>query len=279
VGTATEELQRGDRVGPYVIESLLGEGGMGLVYHARDEAGREVALKLIRAKLARDERFRRRFEREAQAASQLVHDHVVSITAQGEHEGIPYIAQQFIGGGSLADLIEELGTLPLERTVRVCADAADGLEAVHAIGVIHRDVKPANIMLDEQGNAYINDFGLAKHQDASVLTKPGQAVGSLDYMAPEQIRGEDVGPPTDVYALGCVVYECLTGAPPFAARKGMQVLWAHLQDPPPDPAGVSDDIGEELSWTIRKALEKEPGERPPTPLAYARMLQVAADPR
>src|SRR4029079_1702232 len=149
-------------------------------------------------------------------------------------------------------------------------------EAVHAIGVYHRDVKPGNIMLDLEGNAYINDFGLAKQRDASVLTKPGQAVGSIDYMAPEQIRGEEIGPPTDVYALGCVVVECLTGSPPFADRKGMQVLWAHLQDEPPDPAAARDDISEELSWAIRKALEKETGARPPTPLAYARMLKVAA---
>ena len=249
---------------------------MGLVYRARDGDGNEVALKLIRSNLLSDDSFRRRFEREARAASELRHPNVVAISDQGEHEGIPYIVQEFIAGGSLDGLLEERGQLSVAEAVRICADAAAGLEAVHALEITHRDIKPANIMLDAEGVAHINDFGLAKKRDASVLTRPGQAVGSLDYMAPEQIRGEEIGPATDVYSLGCVIYECLTGSPPFSDRKGMQVLWGHLQDPPPNPTALRSDIVDEVSWTVLKALEKDPRNRPPTPVVYARMLQVAA---
>ncbi len=249
---------------------------MGLVYRARDGGGGEFALKLIRSNLLSDERFRRRFEREARAASQLRHPNVVAISDQGEHGGVPYIVQEFISGGSLDDVLEERGQLSVPETVRICADAAAGLEAVHALEITHRDIKPGNIMLDAEGVAHINDFGLAKQRDASVLTRPGQAVGSLDYMAPEQIRGEEIGPATDVYSLGCVVHECLTGSPPFGDRKGMQALWAHLQDPPPNPAATRSDLGDELSWTMLKALEKDPANRPQTPVIYARMLRVAA---
>ncbi len=274
MSTVSEQLSSGDLVGPYRIEGLLGEGGMGLVYRARDADGNEVALKLIRSKLASDDRFRRRFQREAVSASRVEHKNVVPILGQGEHDGIPYLAQRFISGGTLGDRLVG-GALPVDQTIRVLKHTASGLEAVHSMGVIHRDVKPANILIDEAGTAYITDFGLAKQHDASVLTMPGQAVGSLDYMAPEQIRGEDVQATTDVYALGCVAIECLTGTPPFGDRKGMQVLWAHLQDEPPDPARTHPDVSEELSWAVRKALEKEPGARPPTPVAYARMMQAA----
>lgn len=277
----TEELKPGQRVGPYTVEVLLGEGGMGLVYKAADDEGDLVALKLIRPKLAADERFRRRFQREANAAGRVDDRHVVPIVGTGEQDGIPWIAQRFIPGGSLADRLGADGTLEIGFTVGVCLDVAAGLQAVHRVEVLHRDIKPANIMLDLDGNAYITDFGLAKQRDASVLTQQGQAVGSIDYMAPEQIRGEEesIGPASDVYALGCVVVECLTGSPPFGDRKGMQVLWAHLQDEPPDPAASRDDVTEELSWAIRKALEKDPKLRPSTPVAYARMLKVAADDR
>jgi serine/threonine-protein kinase len=279
MSNGSDQLRAGDKVGPYRIEGLLGEGGMGLVYRARDGEGNEVALKMIRAKLASDERFRKRFQREAVAASRVEHRNIVPILGQGDHEGIPYLAQRYIAGGTLADRLGGGAAMPVEEVVRVLDHAAAGLEAVHAEGVVHRDVKPANIMLDETGTAYITDFGLAKQSDASVLTMPGQAVGSLDYMAPEQIRGEEVNACTDVYALGCVAVECLTGNPPFGDRKGMQVLWAHLQDAPPDPAQTNAEVSEELSWAVLKALEKDPSERPPTPLAYSRMMKAAVGSR
>src|SRR5919206_3151215 len=158
----------------------------------------------------------------------------------------------------------------------VCTQVAEGLDAMHAEGLIHRDVKPGNILLDETGKAYITDFGLMKDREASVLTRPGQALGSMDYMAPEQIRGEEVTAQSDVYALGCVMIECLTGKPPFADRQGMRILWAHLQEEPPDPCTGRTDLPSDVGWAVTRALEKEPEKRPPTATAYAHMVRVAA---
>jgi len=269
-------LDAGDMVGPYRIECRLGEGGMGLVFKALGPDGKQVALKLVRGEFADNEVFRKRFDREARAAQRVDHPHVVPVLDTGEFEGIPYMAQEFIRGGSLQEKIERQRRLPLEEAVLLCLQIAKGLDALHAINLVHRDLKPANILLDESETAYITDFGLAKDRDASVLTKPGSSVGSLDYMAPEQIRGQEVTPVTDVYSLGCVMHECLCGEPPFADRRGMQVLWAHLQDEPPDPCAKRDDVSKDVGWAVTRALEKEPERRPPSATAYARMVQVAA---
>jgi serine/threonine-protein kinase len=160
--------------------------------------------------------------------------------------------------------------------VRICTAVASGLDALHLQGLIHRDVKPGNILLDDDGTPFIADFGLAKDRDASVLTKAGTAIGSMDYMAPEQIRGEEVSAQTDVYALGCVMFECLSGKPPFADRQGMRILWAHLQEDPPDPSAGRDDVPPDVGWAITRALAKEPEKRPPTATAYAHMVRIAA---
>src|SRR5215218_7594036 len=272
----TAELVKGAVVGPYTVEALLGVGGMGRVYEAVGPSGEHVALKVVKRDLARDTVFRRRFEREAAIAQRINHRHVVPVLDRGEHDGIPYLAQRFIRGGSLAERIEREGTLDVETAVKICLWVASGLDAVHAHGLVHRDVKPGNIILDEQGVAYITDFGLAKDSQASVLTRPGQALGSIDYMAPEQIRGEEVTAATDVYALGCVLSECLSGAPPFADRQGMRVLWAHLQDQPADPCAKRTDAPPELGPAILSALAKDPAERPPTATAYAQAIRAAA---
>ena len=273
---ATSELVKGAVVGPYKIESLLGVGGMGRVYEAIGPDGEHVALKVVKRDLARDTVFRRRFAREAGIAQRVEHRHVVPVVDQGEHDGIPYLAQRFIRGGSLAETLEREGHLEIETAVRICLWVASGLDAVHAAGLIHRDVKPGNILLDEEGVAYITDFGLAKDSQGTVLTRPGQALGSLDYMAPEQIRSDPVTGAADVYALGCVMCELLTGKPPFADRQGMRVLWAHLQDEPPDPSEIRADLSADLCRTIKMALAKDPAERPPTATAYARMVQISS---
>jgi serine/threonine protein kinase len=270
------DLRPGDAVGPYVVQSPLGEGGMARVYLAIGPDGEEVALKLVRAELAAENMFRKRFAREVQTAIRIDHPHVVPVLESGEHEGVPYMAQPLIRGGSLLDTLEAEGQLELEVAVTLCLEVAKGVGALHEHGLIHRDLKPANILLDEQGHAFVADFGLAKDPQASLLTKPGQAVGSLDYMAPEQIRGELVTRSADVYSLGCVMFACLAGQPPFAHLQGMQILWAHLQEDPPDPCAGRADLPKGLTWAVNSALEKDPASRPETATAYARMVQVAA---
>jgi serine/threonine protein kinase len=275
VADSSESLPVGGSVGPYKIESVLGQGGMGHVYRARGPEG-EVALKLIKRDLAADHTFRRRFDREGRIAQQIVHPNVVPVLATGEHEGVPYMAQRFVGNGSLAARIKRDGAIELATTVELGEQVASGLDALHASGLIHRDVKPGNILLDQAGTAYITDFGLAKDTEGTVLTKPGQALGSVDYMAPEQVRGETVGPAADVYALGCVLWECLTGAAPFADRQGMRVLWAHLQDQPESPCAKRGDIPPPVGEAVLRALAKEPGERPRAASEYARLVRAAA---
>ena len=158
--------------------------------------------------------------------------------------------------------------------MRICTQIADGLEALWAAGMVHRDIKPGNILLDSEENAYITDFGLVKDHRGTALTRPGQALGSMDYMAPEQIRGEDVTAATDIYALGCVMFECIEGRPPFADHAGMQVLWAHLREEPADPTRA--DIPLEFTQALKVALRKQPSERPTTIVEYARSLAQAA---
>jgi serine/threonine-protein kinase len=271
-----QEPKQGDAVGRWRLHDQLGEGGMGRVFRAVDADGNQAAVKIVKAELARDQTFRRRFDREARIAQRVEHPHVVPVIETGEVDGLPYLTQVFIAGGSLEERIQRDGKLPLADSVRICTAVASGLDALHTEGLIHRDVKPANILLDEAGTPFITDFGLAKDRDASVLTAAGQALGSMDYMAPEQIRGEEVTAQTDVYGLGCVLYECLAGQPPFADRQGMRILWAHLQEEPPPLPADRDDVPDDVSWALTRALQKEPENRPPTATAYASMVRIAA---
>jgi len=266
----------GSQIGEYSVDDLLGEGGMGKVYTATGPDGGRVALKLVKDDYARDETFRRRFYREARIAQTVKHPNVVPVLETGEVDGLPYMAQRFIDGMSLDDKLKRDGPLDVQTAVQICTDVAAGLEALWAAGMVHRDVKPANILLDESGRGYITDFGLAKDTQGSLLTLPGQALGSMDYMAPEQIRGEQVSAATDIYALGCVMYECMCGRPPFAEVQGMRILWAHLQDPPPDPRGTRPEMSDEFVRTLLTALEKDAANRPQTAGEYARMLAAAA---
>jgi serine/threonine-protein kinase len=266
----------GTKVGDYDIVSVLGVGGMGKVYAANAPDGSRVALKLVKEDFARDETFRRRFSREVRIAQSVQHPNVVGVTDAGEHDGLPYLTEVFIDGGSLEDKIKREGRLDIPTMVKLADEVAAGLEALWAAGMVHRDVKPGNILLDQEGVAHLTDFGLAKDSQGSLLTLPGQALGSMDYMAPEQIRGEQVTAATDIYALGCVMWECLQGKPPFADRQGMRVLWAHLQDEPGDPCAGRDDAPPGFAQAVMVALRKDPSERPQTASAYSRALADAA---
>jgi serine/threonine protein kinase len=266
----------GQTVGRWQVQSLLAVGGMGWVYKALAPEGEAVALKLIKPELARDSVFRKRFDREARIAQQVSHPNLVRVLDTGEYGGIPYLAQQFITGGSLADRLERDGVLAPGATVKLCREVASALDALHAAQLFHRDVKPANILLDDADVAYITDFGLAKDTQGSLLTRPGQTLGSLDYMAPEQIRAEEITAATDVYALGCVMFECLTGDPPFADRQGMRVLWAHLQDQPTDPVEGNPELPPALGQAVLRALEKDPADRPQSASEFAESVAAAA---
>ena len=271
-----DDLPAQTRVGDYTVSRLLGEGGMGKVYEAVGSDGGRVALKVVKLDFAQDETFRHRFRREARIAQTVKHPNVVAVVATGEQDGLPYMAQTFIEGMSLDEKLQKESTLDVATTLRVCADVAAGLEALWAAGMVHRDVKPGNILLDHVGSAYVTDFGLAKDMQGTLLTRPGQALGSMDYMAPEQIRGESLSAATDVYALGCVAHECVCGRPPFADAKGMRILWAHLQDEPRNPRELRADLSEQFASALLTALEKDPGKRPPSAGEYARVLAAAA---
>ena len=274
--TGTGELSPGDELAGYRVESHVGSGGMGHVYRAIAPDGRVVALKIYKPKFAQDPTFRRRFEREVGVAQRVEHPHVASTLAHGEHDGQPWMAQVLVEGGSLLDRLKEGGPMSVEETVRVISQVAEGLDALHGAGLIHRDVKPGNIFMAADGEALVGDFGLTKYTQGSVLTAPGMTIGSIDYMPPEQVRGETVTPASDVYALGCIAFHCLTGNAPFHDRKGMQVLWAHIQDAPPPVAPDRDDVTDKLREAVLAALAKDPAERPPTAPAYAQLLRTAA---
>src|SRR5687767_4641902 len=269
------ELQPGQTFGPYTVESTLGVGGMGRVFKATGPDG-TVALKLVKEDIARDQTFRKRFEREASIAQRVVHQHLVPVLDTGEVEGIPYLTQRYIDGGSLSELIEREGKLAPAEALDILTQVAGALDALHQQGLFHRDIKPANILIDANRHAHLTDFGLAKDSQGSLLTRPGQTVGSLDYMAPEQIHGAQVTAQTDVYALACVTFECLTGAPPYADRQGMRVLWAHLQDEPPSPLEKEPNLPPALGEAVLTGLAKDAADRPASASAYVEQLRAAA---
>jgi serine/threonine kinase PknH len=262
-------VERVLRLDDYTLEAELGRGATGVVYRATTRDGRLVAIKLFDQALARDEEYRARLAREARVARVIRDPHLVQILEAGEAEGRLFLALEYVAGGSLAEKLLG-GPLPLEETLRVVSEVAAGLDALHRGGIVHRDVKPSNVMLRDDGSAALTDFGLAKGVAYTVLTRPGQVVGTLDYLAPEVIRGGEATPASDVYALGCVTFECLAGAPPFADRSLFGVGRAHLEDQPPDPPASP-----ELAWALLRALEKDPAERPGTAMTYAHLLRAA----
>jgi hypothetical protein len=250
-------ISPGATFGGYRVESLVARGGMGVVYRAIDlSLERPVALKLIAPELAGDERFRSRFLMEPRLAASLDHPSVVPIYEAGEREGRLYLVMRWVEGTDLRRLLDAEGSLEPERAIATLMQVADALDATHRRGLVHRDVKPANILLDEDGHAYLTDFGITKQLEGGAADS-GHIAGTIDYLAPEQIRGEELDGRTDAYALACVLYECLAGSPPFRRPTEPETLWAHLQQPPPPLRGhpALDDV-------MRQALAKEPDERP-----------------
>jgi YVTN family beta-propeller protein len=255
----TSKVSVGSTFAGYRIEGEIGRGGMGVVYRATElSLERPVAIKLIAPELASDEGFRQRFLRESKLAGSLGHPHVLPVYAAGEEEGQLYLAMRFVEGQDLKSLLEREQQLEPERAFRICRQVAEALDAAHAKGLVHRDVKPANVLLDEQGEAYLADFGLTK-QVGGASTKTGELAGTLDYLAPEQIRGENVDGRTDGYALACLLYEALSGKPPFRRLTEAETLWAHMQEQPPSLREY-----QALDPVFARALAKEREERFPS---------------
>jgi predicted Ser/Thr protein kinase len=246
------DLSVGSEVLGYRVEGLLGRGGMGVVYLAEDvRLRRKVALKLLAPRLAEDVAFRERFLAESELAASLDHPCVVPIYAAGEADGRLFIAMRFVEGNDLKERLRD-GPLSRERALAVCARVADALDFAHERGLVHRDVKPSNVLLDVRDHVYLADFGLTRRLAKPQTVEPG-VLGTIDYVAPEQIRGEDVDGRADVYSLGCLLCECLTGEPPFVRSTDAAVLFAHLEEEPAVPAG--------LEQVMARALAKEPDDR------------------
>jgi serine/threonine-protein kinase len=275
--TGEHDPRVGEDFGPYKLEGVLGEGGMAIVYRAVRNADREtVALKVMKPELNRDETFRRRFVHEARTAAAVRHPNLVPIFDAGEVDEWSYLAFAYVEGRTLEDRIRDDGALPTRDVLRIAREVAGALDALHAQDVVHRDVKTSNIFLDASGSALLGDFGLARGRTYTALTKPGQVVGTLDYLAPELIRGKQATAASDVYALGCTIYECVAGKAPFGDRTVFEVGLAHLEEEPADPAPGRDDWSPQLTWALLRALEKDPERRPPSATAFATMLDVAA---
>lgn len=270
-------LDPGAVVAGFRILSLLGEGAMGTVFRAEDPAGRIVALKLLPASLARDDRFRRRFLRESRIAAGLEHPHVVPVLASGEDDGTLWLTMSYVEGVDLRALLKRDGRLEPDRAVRLVSQVADALDAAHAAGLVHRDVKPGNIVVaGEPPNerAYVCDFGLARHV-ASVdsLTGDRAFVGTIDYVAPEQIAGKPVDGRVDVYALGCVFYELVAGERPFTRDSDLATVFAHLNEPSPRVTAVRPELPAALDDVLATVLAKSPDDRYSTGGEFVRALR------
>ncbi len=263
------DLRIGTELVGHRIEGVLGRGGMGVVYKAEHIGlGRKVALKVLAPGLAGSEAFRERFIRESHVLAAMEHLHIIPIYEAGEADGVLYISMRYVNGPDLSVLIDEEGRLEPRRTLAIGSQVADALDAAHLGGVIHRDVKPANILIASgwgtgaTDHSYLCDFGLIKHFDSEYdLTLTGQFVGSIPYVAPEQIEGRPQDGRADVYALACVLFQCLTGVVPFDRANDVAVVYAHLQDPPPSLSALCPDLPAGLDAVFAKAMAKSRDER------------------
>jgi serine/threonine protein kinase len=250
-------------LGDYRIEGIVGCGRTGIVYLATDSrTGRAVALKVLREDVSIDPVYRERFRREGALLAALRHPHVIPIYGMGEIDGDLFIATRLVSG-TLKNLILA-GTVPLELAIRIITAVAEAVDAAHVAGIVHRDVKPANVLLDPGPQVYLGDFGLARDPDGAALTLPGQVIGTLDYMAPEHLEAEGVGPQADIYALTCLMYETLTGEVPFVRATDAAVMYAHVMEDPPSVSAKRPEVDAALDDVIAFGMAKDPDDRPPT---------------
>jgi len=266
----------GTELGGYLIVEPIGSGGTSVVYRAEHvRLGRTAALKLLAPGFGEAD-FAHRFLRESQLAASLDHPNIVPVYDAGEEDGLLYIAMACIDGSDLKALLAEEGRLPLRRALRIVGQIGSALDTAHSRALVHRDVKPANILVAADDRAYLSDFGVVKELTSGGATRTGSFVGTIEYSAPEQIEGRDVGPTTDVYALACVLYECLAGEAPFHRESEVAVLNAHLHDTPPKLSRAAPDLPPALDAVLAKALSKSPLDRYQTCAEFLAAARAAA---
>ena len=270
-------LQSGDTLAGYRIESVLGMGGMAVVYRATQMAlERPVALKVLSTTLVGNHSFRERFRREGRHAAALDHPHIVPVYEAGESNGLMFIAMRLVDGPTLTDVMRR-EELTGRETLMVVRAVASALDAAHEAGIVHRDIKPPNILLTKRGHAYLSDFGITKGAQTSQLTRSGDFLGSVAYASPEQIEGADVGPASDVYSLTAVLFECLSGAPTYKRDTDAALMYAHLKEPPPSLRSRGIEVPPGLDEVFARGMAKEPAARYPTAGELVAACEAALD--
>lgn len=259
----------------YQLERKLGQGGMATVYLGRDlRLNRPVAIKVLHGQYASDEQFLRRFKHEADAAAQLGHPNIVRVYDIGAEGDFHYIVMEYVQGTDLKEIIELQAPLPVPRTLAIVRQIAEALQAAHDSGLVHRDVKPQNVLIDSNDYARLSDFGIAKSKQSSALTDPGTTFGTADYLAPEQAQGLGATPLSDVYALGVLTYEMLTGRLPFSGDSPLAVALQHIQATPPALRNYNPSIPPQLEAIVLQAMAKDPAQRPQSARAFAELLRL-----
>jgi eukaryotic-like serine/threonine-protein kinase len=258
--------------GRYELEELVGSGGMSSVYRAQDKLlERTVALKILHEQFTRDDVYVERFRREARAVAQLAHPNIVTVIDRGEQDGRQFIVFEYVDGMNLKELLDQEGPLEPREAIELALQVARGLAFAHENGLVHRDVKPQNVLIDADGRAKVTDFGIAHALDVDGMTITGTIMGSSNYIAPEQARGEPVDEQSDIYSLGCVLYELLTGEVPFDGDNFVAVAMRHVNDPVPTVGEVRPDVPPHLDWTVERAMAKGNDDR------FASMVEFAAE--
>jgi hypothetical protein len=265
--------------GRYVLLEVLGTGGMATVWRARDEVlGRDVAVKVLSPQYAADPGFLARFEREARHAARLSHRHVAAVFDSGVYQAMPFIVMELVAGPTLRQILDETGMLPAGEAVGIAAAVCEALEVAHTAGLVHRDIKPANIVLAAGGEVKVVDFGIARADGADGGTRTQAVLGTAAYLSPEQASGQPAGPQADLYSLGCVLFEMLTGTPPFSADTAVGLAYRQVHDDPGPPSARRPGLPERLDQITARLLAKDPARRPHSAAAARAGLLAALNP-